>query len=65
MQARNIEARRLVDLLNSGAVLGILGRTAGAGHAARSTTLLRVNLSHDRVGNALEGLLLGFVLQDC
>lgn len=64
MQVRVVEARRLVNLLNSGTVLRVLGRTASTGHAAGGTTL-GVDLSHDRVGNALEGLLLGFVLKDC
>ena len=66
MQVESREARRLVDLLNGWAVIVRLRRrSASTGHAARRTTFLRVDLSHDRVGNALEGLLLGFVLQDC
>lgn len=65
MQVESRKARRLVDLLNSGTILRVLGRTTSTGHAAGSTTLLRVNLRHDRIGNALESLLLGFVLKNC
>ena len=67
MQVDGLEARRLVNLLHSGAIISTVGRrrTAGAGHAAGRTTLLRVDLSHDRVGDAFEGLLLGFVLKSC
>jgi hypothetical protein len=61
MQVESREAIRLVDLLNSRTVLRVLGRTTSTGHAAGGTTLLRVDLSHDRVGNAFEGLLLGFI----
>jgi hypothetical protein len=53
MQTRIIEARRLVNLFNSGTFLTVIGRTASTGHTAGSTTLLRVDLSHDRVGNTL------------
>ena len=46
MQVESREARRLVDLLNGGAVVVRLGRsTASAGHAAGGTTFLRVDLS--------------------
>lgn len=58
-------ARRLVDLLDGGAVIASTGRgSAGtlAGHATGSTTLSAVDLHHDGVGNALELLLLSLVL---
>ena len=45
MQAESRKAIRLVDLLNSGTVLGVLGRTASTRHAAGGATLLRVDLS--------------------
>jgi hypothetical protein len=64
MQVESREARHLVDLLNGGTVVVRLRRrTASTRHAAGRTTLLGVDLSHDGVGNAFEGLLLGFVLK--
>lgn len=66
MQVSKMEATRLVDLLNGGTVISssTRGRTL-TGHATGSTTLLRVDLSHDRVRYAFEDLLLAFVLQNC
>jgi hypothetical protein len=62
MQVNWLEARHLVNLLNGRTVLSSTRRRSlSTRHAAGSATL-RVDLSHDRVGNAFEGLLLGFVL---
>jgi len=57
------EAIRLVNLLNSGAVIVRLGRSltrSALRHAL--TTLGAVDLHHHRVRRSLEALLLGFVL---